>query len=221
MLAFGTEQNRDDDGGSKQHAMRLLARKSLKRRTQTLAVLGALLLMLSGCGANVMVTKESALGQELIYRSVERAVSDLDVKAYGEGKIAVKLNTQSGDGSQVFAREYVVARLKEQGLHIVSDESQADLVLDMFIPVLGIDGSETLFGLPSIPVTLYGLTTPELALYKSSRNQGQAEIQVYAFDARTGDFISKSQTFSGSAYYNRHRLLLFINFTKTDLDQLR
>ena len=184
-----------------------------------MAVLGALLLMLSGCGMSALVTKESNLGQKLVYRSLERAVNDLDVREYGEGRIAVNLYTQTGDGSQVFAREYVVDRLKERGLHIVSDESQADRILDVFISVLGIDVGETLFGLPSIPVTLYGLTTPELALYKSSRNQGEAEIQVYTFDARTGDFIGKTRTFSGDTYYNRHRVLFFINFTKTDLDQ--
>jgi hypothetical protein len=95
-----------------------------------------------------LVTKESGLGQKLVYRSLERAVNDLDVTGYGEGKIAVNLYTQNGDGSQVFAREYVINRLKERGLHIVSDESQPDRILDVFISVLGINTDETLLGLP-------------------------------------------------------------------------
>jgi len=40
-----------------------------------------------------LVTKESGLGQKLVYRSLERAVNDLDVTGYGEGKIAVNLYT--------------------------------------------------------------------------------------------------------------------------------
>lgn len=190
----------------------------MRRRALTLAVMGVLLLTLSGCGTTALVTKDSGLGQIIVYRSLERAVNDLDVTGYGEGKIAVNVYTQNGDGSQVFARDYVIDRLKERGLQIVSAESQADRTLDVFISVLGINTGETLLGLPSIPVTLYGLTTPELALYKSTSSEGQAAIQVYTFDSRTGEFVGKTRTFSGSAHYTRQRVLLFINFTRTDLD---
>ncbi len=189
-----------------------------RRHGSTVVGLGVVLLMLWGCGTSMLITRESALGQELVYRSLERAVNDLDVEGYGDGKITVNLYVQSDDGIQTFARKYVIDRLKERGLHIVSDESQADRILDVFISVLGINAGEGLLGLPSIPVTLYGLATPELALYKSTRNEGQAEIQVYTFDARSGDFISKSKAFAGSSFYTRYRVLLFINFTKTNLD---
>jgi hypothetical protein len=192
---------------------------SLKSYPRTVAVWGALLVMLAGCGVSELVTKETALGQELLYRSLERAVNDLDVKAYTEGKIAVNLYTQTGDGLQVFAKEYLVDRLKERGLQIVPDRSQADRVLDVFIWTLGIDTDQALIGLPSLPVPLYGLSTPELALYKSLRNQGKADIQVYCFDARSGEFIGKTPDFSGSAHHTEHRLLLFINFTRSDLDR--
>ncbi len=168
---------------------------------------------------SVLVTKESGLGQKLVFRSLERALNDLDVEGLAESKIAVNVHTQTNHGVRLFAREYVVDRLKERGLKIVSDESQADRVLDVFISVLGIDGGETLVGLPSIPISPYGLTTPELALYKSSRYQGETEVQVYTFDGGTGDFIGKTRTSTGGSYYRRERILLFINYTKTDLDQ--
>ena len=192
---------------------------SLRMHTSSLGVLGVVLLLLSGCAASKVVTRESGLGQELVYRSLERAVNELDVTSYGESKITVKLYTQTGHRLEEFSKEYVVARLKERGLHIVSNESEADDILEVFISVLGINEDGTLLGLPALPVSMYGLSTPELALYKSTRDEGQAEIQVYTFDARTGAFISKTGTLSGGAFVTKHRLLLFINFTRTDLEE--
>lgn len=186
-------------------------------RTISIFATASWLLVIAGCGMNALVTRDSGTGQKLVYGSLERAVSHIDVSKYAEGKIAVNLFTQTDSGTRLFVEKYLIDRLKEKGLNIVQEEAEADRVMDVFVPVLGLNHGETLIGLPSIPSPIFGVSTPEVAFYKASRNLGKTEILVYTFDARSGEFISKSKVHSGSTYYNNHKVLLFINFTRTDL----
>lgn len=173
----------------------------------------------TGCtvSTQLSVTGRSSLEQQLLVRSLERAVARLDVQPFTNGPLTVDVVTLTNAETQTFAEQFVRARLKEQGLRIVAAEKDADLKLQIFASTLGANQNETLIGLPAIPTPI-GFSLPELAVYKATQNQGQTELQMYAFHPQTGAFISKVPTSLGHANYSQYKILTVINFTWSDLE---
>jgi hypothetical protein len=71
-------------------------------------------LLISGCATprQATVTQRSAVEQELIVRSLERAVAALDVERLLGRRVVLDLFALTGD--QWFAREFVTARLRRR-----------------------------------------------------------------------------------------------------------
>lgn len=164
------------------------------------------------------VTQRSGLEQQLIVRSLERAIAQLDVQRFAGRRVTLDLFTLTDEQTQVFAEEYLFAQLQEQGLQVVPDGENTDLRLEIFASVLGVDQGTTLVGLPSVP-TPVGFALPEIAAYKVDRNRGYTELQMYAFDARTHGFIAKTPVSLGRARYDRYKVLSVINFQLSDVEE--
>ncbi len=185
---------------------------------------GALLFLgpwLFGCAISTQMTltHRSALEQRLLFRSLERAATQLDSDPLRGKRVAVDFLTLADAEARAFAREFLVARLREGGVQVVSGEEGADLRLKVFASVLGVNQSETLLGLPSFIAPVVGLAVPEFALYRSVRTQGRTELQAYVFDGHTGEFRTKTPWNEGKSQYNQYKILILINFTLSDLDQ--
>jgi hypothetical protein len=71
---------------------------------------------------------------------------------------------------------------------------------------------------PSLTVPVLGLAMPEISLFRDMRHSGRTELQVYTIDADTGKFLNKSRTAVGAAQYDDYKILLVINFTRSDID---
>lgn len=189
-----------------------------KKFIGSLAILSALLLV-SGCAVanGVTVTPRSIVEQQLLVRSLERALTKLDTQRFSGKLIALDLYALTGDGE--FAREFVTAGLEEKGVRVTADPEKADLRLKVFASVLGVDHGESLIGTPSFAAPLVGLPIPEIALFKMIKHRGQAEVQIYAFDGQTGEFADKSAVGIGNAKYDEFTILIMIQFTLSDLDE--
>jgi len=72
-------------------------------------------------------------------------------------------------------------------------------------------------GLPAFVAPLMGVAVPEIAPYKSAENHGIAEVQLYAFDGQTGEFVGKTLVSIGHARYDQYKALIFANFTISDI----
>ena len=59
---------------------------------------------------------------------------------------------------------------------------------------------------------------PELALFKWVRNRGQAELRLWAFDARGDSLVDAPAPGVGRAKLDDFTILLFIGFTRSDVD---
>lgn len=163
------------------------------------------------------MTARSSLEQRLLVRSLERAVSQLDTKEFTGRRVVLDLFALTDD--RAFAKEFVTARLEEQGVEIGVDQQNADLKLKIFAYVLGVDQSQTLFGIPAFPIPVFGVPFPEIALYKSVRNRGRVEVEIYAFDSGTGTFVHKVPVSVGRARYDEYTILILVSFSSTDLDE--
>ena len=174
----------------------------------------------AGCtvATHMSVTGRSGLEQRLLARSLERAVAQLYVQHFMNEPITVEVVTLTGPEIHTFAEQFVRARLKEQGFDVVAENKDATVQLQIFASTLGANHNETLVGLPSLPTPI-GFSLPELAVYKLTQDQGQAELQLYAFHSQTGEFMSKAPISVGNAQYNQHKILTVINFTRSDLEK--
>ena len=165
------------------------------------------------------MTQRSSIEQQLLVRSLARAVARLDSERYIGERVHLALFTLTDGNVEAFATQFVKVRLAEQGVCIVSDGEVADLQLTIFASVLSVDQRETLIGLPSFIFPVVGTTVPELALYKSVQNQGQTQLQIYAFDSHTGSFVGKTAISVGQAAYDQYKILVVINFTISDISE--
>jgi len=177
----------------------------------------ALSFLIGGCSfsAQLAATQPSGITQQLLARSLDRALARLEVKRFAGQQVAAEVYTQSG-GNQAFIREYILAWLGERGVRVAPDG--ATLALKVFAPVYGTDHAESLIGIPAFQAPVVAIPVPEIALFKWVRNRGLAEVQIYAFEGKTGVFVDKTPAGTGRAKFDDFTVLLIINFTVTDID---
>jgi hypothetical protein len=163
----------------------------------------------------VTLTPRSGVEQELVVRSLERAVARLDVERFVGRRVVLDLFTLTPD--QAFARGFVTARLQRRGVQVISDSARAEVRLKVFATVLGIDRGHTLIGIPALQAPVVSIPIPEIALFKWERHRGLAEIQVYAYDPETDRLLDGVTAARGWAKFDEFRILLVIGFAVSDL----
>ncbi|MBN1142706.1 MAG: hypothetical protein JXB25_13070 [Deltaproteobacteria bacterium] len=184
-------------------------------------------LLASGCGLSTQIpaSRPSGLEQFLMARALERAVAQLDLARFSQRTIWVDACSLSGAASQPervanhqYAERYLLAELKRAGAKMAPRKEEAELQLQVFFPVLGIDHAESSLGLPAIPVPLTGISTPPLDLYRADQSSGHGKITLYAFDRGTGELLENRVLSSlGQAHYDRYKILLILGYTHTDI----
>jgi hypothetical protein len=177
----------------------------------------AALVAAAGCTTvGITATGRSSVEQRSLVRSLERAVAHLDTAPLAGRSVAVKLFTLSGD--QAFAEELVKTRLEQKGVRLASLGATADVTLKLFATTLSVDTSETLFGLPAMQAPVLAVPIPEIALFKWQRSTGNAEFEVYPYDADGRPLPALASTL-GQSRYNRFTILIVISFAVSDLDE--
>ena len=122
-----------------------------------------------------------------------------------------------------YGQKYAVGVLKDRllknGVHLV-DKDKAAVVVEIRSGALSIDKSETLIGIPSmpIPMPLAGspLTTPEVALFKDDKQQGVAKFAMTAYGAKDGILRASSGPAYGYSHRTKWVVLLFFSWTTDD-----
>jgi len=175
--------------------------------------------LLEGCAVSTQVTNtsRSSIEQELLVRSLERALATLDTQQF-TGKI-VTVDFYGLTPDKDFAKEFFTAWLQEQHVRTSTDPKQAQLHLKVFASVLGVDQGQSFVGAPSFTVPVMGLVVPEIPLFKDVRHSGHVEIEIYTLDAGSDEFVDKSPPAIGEARYDDYTILIVINFTKSDVDK--
>jgi len=109
------------------------------------------------------------------------------------------------------------------GALLVKNEEQAEVVVEIRAPVLSMDNSDLLVGIPalSLPILLTGvpLQTPELALFKYKWSDTCAKIALFAYERASGRYLRSVNPILGRAHLHQYTLL-FVPWTKTDVPEL-
>jgi hypothetical protein len=182
-------------------------------------VVSAILLgaLVGGCtyAAQLKPTDPTAVTQQLVMRSLERAVARLDVERYRGRRAALEVFAAAGN--LALTKAFVGAWLEEHGVHVTT--TGPDLTFRVLVSALGMDQGATLIGIPAFQAPIVNVPFPEIALFKWVRNRAMTELSLYAFDAHTGAFIEKDRPEAGRAKRDDFTVLLVIGFTVTDVDK--
>ena len=185
-----------------------------RTRAATAALLAALL---AGCSlaSSVGTTAPTGITQQLLIRSLERALADLDLAPLRGGPVGLEVAVHAGN--EAFVKSFVTAWMQAHGVRVVGDTPERKLRL--FVSVYGTDRDQTLIGIPAFQAPVVNLPGPELAFFKWVRNRGQAELRLWAFDPKGDTVVDAPAPGIGRAKYDDITLLLFIGFSLSDVDK--
>jgi hypothetical protein len=185
-------------------------------RVVPLAILSQMMLLGSGC-ATIRVTDpyETATQQFLESEASRLAVQHIMVDQLRDRKVFVdttflseiKENSETLSFRQTPQQYlYLVAELRAKllmsGVRLVDKIEDSDIIVEPRTGGVGVDHEEFLFGLssltlPSEGVTSIPITTPELAILKSTKQFGFASVAFIAYWRNTGEVVANSGPFIG------------------------
>ena len=183
-------------------------------RTAVAALLAALL---GGCSlANSLgATAPAGITQQLLVRSLERALADLDLSHLRGEPVGLEVTVQAGN--EAFVKDFVTTWMKVHGVRVGGDAP--DRKLKMFVSVYGTDHDQTLIGVPAFQAPVVNVPVPELAFPKWVRNRGQTELRLWAFDGKGDVIVDAPHPGVGRSKYDDFTVLLFFGFSLSDVDQ--
>jgi len=98
------------------------------------------------------------------------------------------------------------ARLLQIGARLAPSHDQSDVILEVRTGALSINREDFLLGVPALilggssNVQNLAVATPDLALYKNTRQDGYASIAVVAYWQNTGEVVVNSGPFVGRTH---------------------
>jgi hypothetical protein len=166
---------------------------SIERACSAAAV--AACLLSSGCSLSPVPspTQPSGVTQQLLMRSLERALAQLDIERLQRQTITIEVFHQAGP--EVLIKEFVTAS------------------------VLGTDTDQDLFGIPAFQAPVVNVPVPEIALFKWQRSRGVAEVRLFEFDGKTDMLVDAPPVATGRAKLDKFTVLIFFGYTETDVDK--
>jgi hypothetical protein len=210
--------SRIEDGGSERvsilrppFANFAFARRSRVRPVASCLLMALIAVTLRGC-ATIRVTDppRSATEQFLMSEATRKAVDQLSAEALRDRAVYVDTSYLISSAYPSPENLFYVAELRNKlllgGVRLADKREQAQIVLEVRTGGIGIDRLEYLLGIPATYLsgttvetsgTEVPLTTPELAIVKSTKQYGFASAAFVAYWADTGELVASSGPFIG------------------------
>jgi len=181
--------------------------------------LALLIVLLSGCTtARETDPQRTATEQLLISTAADRAAAAMRLDVGPDRKCFLDATNFEGiDGKYAVAA--IRSSLLKQGTRFVPDQKLADTIIEIRSGALSINKSNTLVGIPAIPLPIpltEGFATPEIAIYKSEEQEGIAKFAATAYDAKDGQFLDESNPPLGRSHIKR-KVLLSVSWIDNDV----
>jgi hypothetical protein len=153
---------------------------------------------------HITYTKKSGVEQLLVARAVDRALGE-ETLNLGGAKIFVDVASLTSEENAYFKKALVHQFLKKGGV-VTEDKKEADLVASLLVKSAGTDGKQFFFGIPSLPIPLTSLSTPQINVVSGSTQKGYAEIDLVLFSADQG-MKEKTAPLIGKSYFKEYTIL--------------
>jgi hypothetical protein len=177
----------------------------------------SLLFVLSSCtySYHFTYTKKSGIEQLLVTKAVDEALQGLVLDIKGS-KVFVEVACLMRDEAP-YIRKALTHRLLEAGVSITEFQWGADYVVSALVRVAGTDGTESAFGLPSVPVPLApaNVTTPSMNIASKFIQEGRVEMEIIIYSSMAG-LKEKIPSLKGKSYFKKY-VIFFIPYSKKDI----
>jgi len=180
----------------------------------------AVLLMSSCTTVKTTTTARTATEQLLLSTATDHALQNTGLQIFAGRKVFLDVSDFDSYDSK-YVEGTMRDGLSRLGGLLAGTVTNSGIVLEARSGGLAIDESDTMFGIPSmpIPIPLAGvLQTPELAFYKSQKQRAYAKFALFAHSRETAAHIYSSGPLDGKAY-DLHFRLLFISWRRTDVPE--
>jgi hypothetical protein len=190
----------------------LVERDSTSRRHYLLPRLASWMLVALSCMscATVRTTdpNRTATEQFLVSAAATRAVDQLTPTTLRDRRVFIDssyLFAGVASNDQSFLLGELRAKLLTNGVRLVKNREEAQIVLEVRAGALSVDRIEYLLGIPATYLTgsttgtpsNVPIVTPELAIVKDTKQQGYASVAFIAYWNDTGELIASSGPFVG------------------------
>ncbi|MDG2125133.1 MAG: hypothetical protein P8J87_15630 [Verrucomicrobiales bacterium] len=191
----------------------------------------AAILIGSGCAqTDITKPKRSAVEELLISRAADSAVGEMDVTALSGKKVYFEEKyvgaTDDSDGGYVGDKLYLLGSIRNlisaNGGRLVDTAGDAEVIVEARSGALSIDNSESLIGMPAVPIPIPSVgtfETPELPLYKTEKQYSVAKVALFAYDASSRKHLLSSGTTTGLSHHHYYKALGIITWNDTDLPE--
>ena len=182
--------------------------RMLTPRITSFALGAACVILSTGC-ATIRITDPPRTADEqfLLSTAAARAVAQLSTDTLRDRKVWVD-SSYFNAPEQAFVIGEMRSKLLLGGVRLVPDRKDAQIVIEVRSGGVGINRTEFLLGLPSIPIpginsgsssvaTAVPFLTPELAILKNTKQRGFAAVAYVAYWADTGEVVTSSGPFIG------------------------
>jgi len=168
-----------------------------------------LLALGSGGCATIRVTDpyRTATEQFLMSEAAARSVDRLNAAALRDRKVYLDstylfTTGQQATPEQTFILGELRAKLLATGVRLVDKRELAQIIVEVRSGGVGVDRQEYLLGIPGLAIPggvgqPLPIATPELAIIKSTKQYGYANVAIVAYWADTGEWIVSSGPFIG------------------------
>jgi hypothetical protein len=172
-------------------------------------------LILPACASTRYVThtKKSGVEQLLIARSLEGALrnSIMDVKG---ARIFIEIASLLPEQDPYVKRALEHWFLKNGAL-LTEERKKADHVASVLVKCAGTDGNEFNIGIPSLPVPMVNVTTPQISFISGSIQKGCVEMELVLYSPESVGQEQK-MTLAGHSHFKKY-MILFIPITRENI----
>jgi hypothetical protein len=204
----------------------VLAKKRcyMRERNLILTALAALtLLWTNGCTTMRQTDPpRTATEQLLLSTAADRAVEDVTLAQFANKKVFLDPAYFDSYDSK-YALGAIRDALSRAGALLMADSKASEITIEARSGALSTDDRTYLLGLPAlgIPIPLAGtVTTPEIALYKSSKQYSTAKFALLAYTTQSRGHVFSSGSMVGKAY-NNYFNIIFVPLHRTDVPEIK
>jgi hypothetical protein len=178
-------------------------------RTIRATIMLCVLLCCANC-ATIRVTDppRTATEQYLLTQATVHSIEKLSAEALRDRKIYLDSTYLTAATQPSQEHSFLIgelrARLLASGVRLAQYREEAQVIVEVRSEAVGTDRYETLIGLPAlyffsgaVGQSNIPITTPELALYKHTRQRGFSSVAFVAYWRDTGELIAASGPFVG------------------------
>jgi hypothetical protein len=189
-------------------------------------ILLLLVLPLGGCITDrVTNPPRTATEQLLVSSAADRAADQLRVMLPRGTRIFIDVHNftgANGDDAK-YAAASIEDRLLLQGLAVMADPKQADVIVALRAGALATNSHKVLIGIPSLPIPIpfaagTVLQTPEFAFFSWDAQKGIAKFAATSYGAHDGALRSSTGSVIGVAKHNRKIILFIFGSTRNNLE---